>query len=229
METRTTAELIRRLSKKNRVIMLDGLAVIAHGLSRSTYDADVWLDPTLPVESWSRVVNSLLSDNECLRILSISNWKEVESERLSEIIMRDGVIRITGANQPLDLFRAPNELDMEEFDAVWSRAIPLDDGARIPDAIDLLVTKQATGRDKDLMDIAFLEAKAEREYLEKLPTASTVQVEKMLERFLTPKISEVVLRHPEPSVRDFALRFLQEQAADGDPFARDILNSTNPV
>lgn len=104
-------------------------------------------------------------------------------------------------------------------------AIPLDDGTRIPDAIDLLVTKQSTGRDKDLMDIAFLEAKAEREYLEKLPTASAAQAVEMLERFLTPKLAEVALRHPEQSVRDLALRFLQEQAEDGDPFARDILES----
>lgn len=37
------------------------------------------------------------------------------------------------------------------------------------DVIDLLVTKQATDRDKDIQDIAFLEAKAERKYLCQTP------------------------------------------------------------
>ena len=68
-----------------------------------------------------------------------------------------------GASQPLDIFRDPNELEISEFDEVWNRATQLDDGTRVPDAIDLLVTKQATGRDKDMRDIAFLEAKAERD------------------------------------------------------------------
>ena len=76
------------------------------------------------------------------------------------------MVRVIGASQPLDIFRDPNELDISEFDDVWNRAAALDDGTRVPDVIDLLFTKQATGRDKDMQDIAFLEAKAEREYLE---------------------------------------------------------------
>lgn len=222
---RTTAELIRRLAEKHRVVMLGGLAVVSHGHSRPTYDADAWLDPTLPEELWCRAVGDLVSFDARLRILSIGNWEVIEQERLSEIITRDGVIRIMGANQPLDIFRAPNELDIREFEAVWARAIPFDDGTRIPDVIDLLVTKQSTGRDKDLMDITFLEAKAEREYLEKLPSANAAQAGEMLERFLTPKVAEAALRHPEESVRHLALRFLRELAGDGDPFAQDILKS----
>lgn len=220
---RTTAELTSLLAEKYRVIMLGGLAVVSHGHSRPTYDADAWLDPTLPIESWSQAVNDLVSLDVRLRILSIGNWETVEPARLSEIIARDGVIRIMGANQPLDIFRDPNELDMEEFDTVWARAISFADGTRIPDVVDLLVTKQSTGRDKDLLDIAFLEAKAEREYLEILPSANAAKAMEMLERFLTPKVAEAALRHSEESVRDLAARFLRELAEDGDPFARDIL------
>lgn len=37
--------MTERLARKHRVVMLGGLAVIGHGLSRLTYDSDVWLDP----------------------------------------------------------------------------------------------------------------------------------------------------------------------------------------
>ena len=128
-----------------------------------------------------------------------------------------------GASQPLDIFRDPNELEMSEFDEVWDRATALDDGTRVPDVIDLLVTKQATGRDKDTQDIAFLEAKAEREYLAKLPTTSAEEAAWMLARFLTPKVAEAGLHHPEESIRQLSLGYLKELAAEGDPFAQEIL------
>jgi hypothetical protein len=89
------------------------------------------------------------------------------------VIRDDQAIRVLGLDRALDIFLDPNELEISEFDDVWNRDAALDDGTRVPDVIDLLVSKQATGRDKDLQDIAFLEAKAEREYLAKLPTAST--------------------------------------------------------
>lgn len=107
----------------------------------------------------------------CLAIRIYASWRsahgtEVPPALLPDLIQRDGVVRVIGASQPLDIFRDPNELDISEFDDVWNRAAALDDGTRVPDVIDLLFTKQATGRDKDMQDIAFLEAKAEREYLE---------------------------------------------------------------
>jgi hypothetical protein len=36
--------------------MLDGLAVISHGHSTPTFDADIWLDPTLSCEEWATAV-----------------------------------------------------------------------------------------------------------------------------------------------------------------------------
>lgn len=128
-----------------------------------------------------------------------------------------------GGSQPLDLFRNPNELEMAEFDAVWDRGEPLDDGTRVPDAIDLLVTKQDTGRDKEIQDIAFLEAKAERQYLEQLPTASRDVAKTMLGRFLTPKVAEAAVAHPDPDVQAQGLAYLRELAEDGDPFAREMM------
>ena len=42
-----TDQFIRKLTQRHRVVVLGGLAVIAHGLSRSTYDGDIWLDPMI--------------------------------------------------------------------------------------------------------------------------------------------------------------------------------------
>lgn len=44
-------EFLTRLGDRSRVLLLGGLAVIAHGLSRTTEDADVWLDSMLPLEA----------------------------------------------------------------------------------------------------------------------------------------------------------------------------------
>jgi hypothetical protein len=133
------------------------------------------------------------------------------------------MVRLTGSNQPLDIFRDPNEIGMASFDEVWSRALPLEDGMRLPDAVDLLLSKQDTGRDKDLQHIAFLEAKIEREYLEKLPLADEATARHMLDRFLTPKVAEAALSHPSAAVRALGLRFLHELADEGNPFAAEIL------
>lgn len=44
---------IRRLSSEGRVLVLGGLAVIAHGFSRTTKDADVWLEPFASSQDWA--------------------------------------------------------------------------------------------------------------------------------------------------------------------------------
>ena len=64
----------------------------------------------------------------------------------------------------------------------------------------------------------------EREYLAKLPSATAAEAAAMLARFLTPKVAEAGLDHPEESVRKLAKDFLIELAEEGDPFAREILD-----
>jgi hypothetical protein len=221
----TTPKLTATLATEHRVVMLGGLAVISHGHSRPTFDADIWLDPSLPIDAWSKAVYSLKDAFPELRFIEIGAWQEIQEDRFNSVIERDGVFRAMGASQPLNIFRAPNELPMEEFEEVWSRATRLDDGTRLPDVIDLLVTKQETGRDKDTQDIAFLEAKAEREYLEKLPGAPEEEAAAMLERFLTPPVAQLALQHPGQKVRTMALQFIREMADEGNPYARDILDS----
>lgn len=223
--TITTAGLTKELAARQRVVMLGGLAVISHGHARPTYDADIWLDPNLSPSAWTEAVWSLTTHHSALRFVSIGTWLEIPHEQFADVISRDGVVRMMGANQPLDIFRDPNQIDMTSFDEVWSRAEALEDGTRLPDAVDLLLSKQDTGRDKDLQDIAFLEAKIEREYLEKLPTADEHEALHMLGRFLTPKVAESALSHPSVTIRELGLRFLDELADEGNPFAAEILRN----
>lgn len=219
----TAAQLTARLARGHRVLMLGGLAVIGHGLSRSTFDSDVWLDPDLPVGDWCDAVSAMIEGQLNLHIVSIGDWKIVPRTEFPGVILRDGVIRITGVNQPMDIFRKPNQLEPEEFDEIWIRSRVMDDGTRLPDPIDLLVSKQETGRDKDRTDIIFLEGKIEADYLARLPRATAGEAVRMLGRFLTPRVAEVALTHADPEVAELGRRFLRELAEEGDPYAAEIL------
>jgi len=203
--------------------MLGGLAVIGHGLSRSTYDSDVWLDPGLPVEEWCDAVRAMVDGQTHLDIVSMGNWMSVSKEEFPGVILRDGVIRIIGVNQPVDIFPRPNQLDPGEFDEIWARSRIMDDATRLPDPIDLLVSKQETGRDKDRADIIFLEGKIEADYLARLPRVSADEAVRMLGRFLTPRVAEAALTHSDEGVTQLARRFLHELATEGDPYAAEIL------
>ena len=220
----TADDLIQVLVRRFRVLALGGVAVIAHGFGRNTHDADVWVEPMASAEDWAKAIAAHLYSNRHHPI-AIGTWLPVNQADFANIIARDGVVRIKGLDRPLDIFRDPNEIDMELFDEVWARAQPLEDGTRLPDVVDLLLSKQDTGRDKDLQDIAFLEAKAEREYLEKLPLADETTARQMLDRFLTPKVAEAALSHSSATVRDLGMRFLHELADEGNPFAADILKT----
>lgn len=221
--TPTTASLTQELAATERVVLLGGLAVIAHGLDRMTYDADVWLDPMLDSHQWSNAVGHLLSAQPRLKLVEIGTWNPIGIDQLPAVIERDGVIRIMGAIHPLDLFRRPNEFEIDEFNQVWDRARTLEDGTRLPDLIDLLVTKQQTGRQKDLTDIVFLESKIEGEYLAELSSASAARATEMLGRFLTPNVARAALAHPSFEIRQMGYRYLQELASDGDPYAAEYL------
>jgi hypothetical protein len=226
MENRTDSDrLIHEIAASRRVLALGGLAVISHGLGRNTHDADIWVEPMESPEIWASVVGPLVYSTPSAKPVAIAVWEPIPEKNLAEVIARDGVFRINGLDRPIDIFRKPNELPIEEFESAWVRAKPLHDGTRLPDEIDLLMTKQLTGRDKDLMDIAFLENKAEKRYLAELPATTEERAVEMLERFLTPKVAEAALAHPSETVRQRAMSFLRELAAEGDPFAADILKN----
>lgn len=224
MEKKRLAEdLVRQLALRFRVVTLGGIAVITHGLSRNTHDLDVWIDPMESPEAWCRSLWPELMAESKVAIIDIGSFSPVEEGIFPEVIHHDGVVRISGLDRPLDIFRRPNEMDVSGFEEVWERATPQADGTRLPDVVDLLITKQDTGRPKDTYDIQFLEGKAEEMYLERLPKAAAGEALKMLERFLNPKVAAAAATHSDPKVRDAGLKFLRELADEGDPFARDLL------
>jgi len=63
MEKKIAAsELIEQFARRTRVLVLGGVAVISHGLSRNTYDADVWIDPSENAESWASLVLAIIAE-----------------------------------------------------------------------------------------------------------------------------------------------------------------------
>ncbi len=74
-------------------------------------------------------------------------------------------------------------------------------------------------------DILFLESKIEAEYRERIALVSEFDALSMLNRFLTPAVAQAAMQHSSALVRDYALSFLRELAAAGNPFASDILEN----
>ena len=104
--TPTATDLIRFLASTHRVVVLGGLAVISHGLSRVTHDADCWLEPNLSTELWCEAVKKILIEWPRLRMVSIGDWSELPADELAGYIEDFGVVRILGATQPFDEMRA---------------------------------------------------------------------------------------------------------------------------
>ena len=215
---------VRALTDGHRVLLLGGLAVIAHGLARATKDADVWLDPLASTEAWAGALFEAGRAFPKVRMARLPGWTPVETvEEIAEAADETGIIRVLGLECPLDVFRRPNELEELDFDAVWSRATPKEDGVYLPDPTDLLVSKSDTGRDRDNADIQFLEAKLRTDLGARLKTATRAEAEAIFARYADHVVATKALENPDPAVQALAREILEGFAAQGDPFARDAL------
>jgi hypothetical protein len=137
---------LRTLTSRHRVLLLGGLAVIAHGLSRATKDADVWLDPLPSPEVWAVAVQRLVNETPGCSLATLPGWRILESlPELSEAAEDVGMVRVLGLECPLDIFRRPNELEVEAFDAIWSRSTVTEDGVHLPDPLDLMQNRPILG------------------------------------------------------------------------------------
>jgi len=117
--------------------------VIATGLSRNTYTADIWVEPLASAGERSGRIAPLIYDYGTAEPVAMGSWTRIARAQLAEVI--DRVIRISGLERPLDIFREPNQIDVADFNDVWQRSEPMDDGTRLSDPVDLLVSKQETG------------------------------------------------------------------------------------
>ena len=97
------------------------------------------------------------------------------------------------------------------------------DALWISDRIKETAEQWGLNKPQECLDRAEAFPDIEEDYLARLPQASKDEALQMLGRFLTPRVAETALAHPDPAVRDLGLRFLRELAQEGDPFAAEIL------
>ncbi len=224
METSlSTDDFVRELARRHRVLMLGGMAIIAHGLSRPTKDSDVWLEPFASAEEWSRKLNAVVTSFKGTRLWSLPQRRVLMPDELMFDVDQFGVVRIEGLTLPLDVFRKPNELETDDFERAWKDARALKEGAHLPSAIDLYVTKANTGREQDWNDQLFLESLVKKQYQERLPVCEPLEAQLLLGRFLDPECLQFALENPNAEVWELALKHLHQFESEGDPYSRDIL------
>ncbi len=221
-----TEQFIAALTESHDVIVIGGLAVIAHGFNRPTKDADVWLDPLDSPIAWAEVLEQTCARFAGLSTHTLPGWRRIEGPEIAEAAEEIGMVRILGLDCPLDIFRRPNEFSANEFREVLSRATCNGDGTWLPDPLDLAISKDLTNRDKDVQDVNFLESIVRNRWLARLPTATLSEAQALLGRFVDWRTCEAALLNPDPGVRELALTYLREFAADGDPFSQAILAAT---
>ena len=223
----TAQEAVAFLASKRRTVLLGGMAMILHGLSRNTKDYDIWLDPLPDAQTWAAAIQQLLTREPPLqvqRISSFGGWMPIGVADVPLVGTEDRLIRIAGADRPIDVFFVPNEFDAADFEGVWERGTSIDHGVRLMEAIDLIVTKQLTDRPHDETDIRFLTNKIEAQYRARLRTCSEAETAAMLDRFATPEIAAFAVRESkDDSIRAVGWRILHEMRANGDPFAEEFI------
>ena len=219
----TTREFISALTEHHRVIVIGGLAVIAHGFNRPTKDADVWLDPMKTPEAWAEVLEETCGRFATLTMHTLPGWKRISGPEIAAAADEVGLVRILGLDCPMDVFRRPNEFEEDSFEEVFSRCSRNVDGTWLPDPLDLAISKDQTNRDKDIHDINFLEGLVRERWIKLLPAADLSEARSLFERFVDWRTCEAALANPDPGVRKLATSHLQELAAEGDPFSQAIL------
>ena len=185
------------LCERRRTLLLGGMAVILHGLSRTTKDIDIWMDPLPDAEVWTQTLLELIAHDPSFivqKIAANNTWENITPANIARAAEQDGMIRMAASDRPLDIFFVPNELEANDFDQVWQRAKPMDGDLRLIDEIDLIVTKQLTGRPTDEIDIRFLHDKIEARYRVILKTCDVKEGQELLDRFATPEIAAYAIR-----------------------------------
>jgi len=219
----TAGQFIEKLASRHRVLVIGGLAVIAHGLNRPTMDADIWLDPMTSPSTWADALEQICSGLPGLSFHTLPGWRQVTDHEIVTAAEEIGMVRILGLDCPLDIFRQPNEFPPDSFDEVFDRGTTNADGTRLPDPLDLIITKLNTGRDKDLHDSQHLESVIRERYRTLLPSASLDEVRHLFDRFLDWEVCRIALTNPAQEVKDYAIKCLHEMASEGDPFSLALL------
>ncbi len=214
-------EFLNGISEKSHVLLLGGLAVIAHGLSRTTEDADIWLDSMQPLEDWLAVLDEGLPEGGYY--WDLLRKERVAREDLEEVVREIGVLRIGGLDRYINVFRKPNELEETDFATAWAMSVPHIGKFRLLDETFLIITKENTGRERDRIDIGFLETKLRSRFASRLSVCNAEEALSLFHRYLDHATCEAAMENPDPAVREMGLAGLRELAADGNPFAIEVL------
>lgn len=221
----TTREFIEALTEKHRVIVIGGLAVIAHGFNRPTKDADVWLDPMETPTAWADVLRETCERFPDLTMHTLPGWRRISGSEIATAADEVGLVRILGLDCPMDVFRRPNEFEEDAFEEVFSRCSRNADGTWLPDPLDLAISKDQTNRDKDIHDINFLEGVVRERWIRLLPIVKLSEARSLFGRFVDWRTCEAALANPDPEVRKLATSHLRELADEGDPFSLALLEN----
>lgn len=160
MESASVREIVKSLNAaKVRYLVVGGLAVAAHDYLRYTVDVDlvVALDP----ENISRALAVLGSLGFKPRVpVPASDFADAE-KRESWIREKGMVVFQMTSEQhkhtPLDLFvTEPFDFDLEWSRAEW-KPVMGSESAPVLSLVELIAMKKKAGRDKDMIDVAFLE------------------------------------------------------------------------
>lgn len=221
------SHFIELLTQQRRVLLLGGLAVVAHGLSRGTKDADVWMEPCQSPDEWLAAIQAAVEQYPSpLSIHCLPGWKELKGHDLISSIEQVGMVRINGLTMPLDIFRRPNGYDIDQFDDVWENASGFKSGMRLPRAADLLPTKEATGRTHDTSDLHYLLAISRTEQGNALASAETIeQARSILDDYYDHEVCKRGLGNPDKEIQNLIQTELKKLADDGDPFAMELLEN----
>ncbi len=150
MELNTDWKELFELFIENNVefLLVGAVAMSYHGMPRSTGDIDIWVNRS--AENAERVLRALKS----FGVGSLQLTKE-------DFVKPDHVIQIGFPPRRVDLLTFLSGLEFEE---VWKRRVSMQiEGLTIPVLClnDLIINKQATGRPKDIADLAVLENRSD--------------------------------------------------------------------
>jgi hypothetical protein len=142
---RDFAEMLSALSEAGAEFLIVGAhALAAHGAPRATGDLDIWIRPT-PANA-RRVMQALAAFGAPLHDLT-----------LDDLTKSDTVFQVGVPPSRIDILSGVSGV---QFDDAWPRRVALDvEGAAVSviGREDFIRNKRATGRPRDLADIAALE------------------------------------------------------------------------
>lgn len=220
-----SSQIVESLASKYRVLILGGLAVIAHGLSRTTEDADIWLEPLESATRWCQALRTAVQPYDKAYFFDVSQHGKIVPDSLEEVITTVGMIRVGGLDRYLDVFYLPNQLELEDFEFAWDMAALGLGKSRVMDESFLIATKTDTGRPSDQNDVSFLENKLRQEISAQLQTCSLAEAERHFSRYLDHSTCLAALENPEVTVQKMGLDGLRQLAGGGNPFAMDALKN----